>query len=853
VIQDVVDGTSKGTDALSVRLANAIEGLADKAADHGDVAALLRQIQLRQHHAAGQPASAFHRVAVRVPAQPPWPNAEEWIRLGFDARVVGGGERILLAPKPWAPTWLDSGDLQVIDDATAELQRRPDRRIPMDPFVASRCPGLDFYASAGQRDAVRAAFLTPPGETTLVNLPTGAGKSLAFQLPALFNADAGRLVLVIVPTTALALDQASRFRELADASEIALPALPLAFHSGLGDDERRSIVQAVRTGQLPILFTSPEACLGALRNALMDAGSRGRIALVAIDEVHSVASWGDGFRPEFQALAGLRDDLLRSIDAHNRFVTLLLTATLTEEAYAVVRDLFGHRADGAATRELHLVAEVALRPEPAYLISQCKDETERRQRLLEVVRAFPRPLLLYVTKPSDARDLELYLRAHGYRRVRSVIGGDMSGRNGEEVLDGWREGVLDIVVATSAFGLGVDASTVRSVVHACVPESIDRFYQEVGRAGRDGKACASLLLWTDSDVAVASDLANAAQMTTEVAMEKWRLMRTWRDQNIVDGVLLVSLDAYRPPYTASSSRNESWNYQVLLRLVRAGLIEFSSLPRREARGAVEDDESYLKRYEVERERDRGRVAVRIREPNASQWPARFDAVRQQTLARQRAEVAAFRELISGTQPLAPLFARTYLIPTLGILPASAPNSCPQTRRTGRATTRAPEPALITRRRRLVCQPALERLFTRLRDGDRLWIVYEPTTAGTPERARSVGEVQRTLTRLAAEGILEFDAADVVGLDAKIWARLGQESPSRFVFSRAGDRDTEGDFPAATVLAADASAEHVRTAALLGRPRHVLIVASTAPDPDHPFRKATTRPHLHISNFARSLD
>ena len=133
-------------------------------------------------------------------------------------------------------------------------------------------------------------------------------------------------------------------------------------------------------------------------------------------------------------------------------------------------------------------------------------------------------------------------------------GGDLSDEEGEAILRDWRRGAIDIIVATSAFGLGMDQAEVRSVIHACLPETIDRYYQEVGRGGRDGKAAAALLVSTPDDEAIAKGLAHQQIISVDRGFERWEAM--WvRRAPIGNGSSVVSLDARPANISDTSSRN----------------------------------------------------------------------------------------------------------------------------------------------------------------------------------------------------------------------------------------------------------------------------------------------------------
>jgi superfamily II DNA helicase RecQ len=139
---------------------------------------------------------------------------------------------------------------------------------------------------------------------------------------------------------------------------------------------------------------------------------------------------------------------------------------------------------------------------------------------MEAIHHLPRPLILYTTLRDHAEGRFEKLRFAGFRRLRMVRGGDLSDADGDQILRDWQNRSVDIVVATSAFGLGMDQAEVRSVVHACLPETIDRYYQEVGRAGRDGKAAAALLVSTPEDLGTAETLAKERLISVDRGFER---------------------------------------------------------------------------------------------------------------------------------------------------------------------------------------------------------------------------------------------------------------------------------------------------------------------------------------------
>jgi hypothetical protein len=190
----------------------------------------------------------------------------------------------------------------------------------------------------------------------------------------------------------------------------------------------------------------------------------------------------------------------------------------------------------------------------------------------------PRPLILYVVSPRDAEHWELLLRREGFRRFASFTGEtDVNSR--QELIEKWNKGEIDVMVGTSAFGVGIDKQDVRTIIHACLPENIDRFYQEVGRSGRDGYSSTSLSCTAIDDNEAAFSMTRAARITAEQAAMRWEGMRKTSVCPDYEQSDLLLIDTNAPPEgkpdMRRSNANREWNEHTLLLMQRAGFIQIT--------------------------------------------------------------------------------------------------------------------------------------------------------------------------------------------------------------------------------------------------------------------------------------
>lgn len=630
---------------------------------------------------------------LRVPRDG-WPLESHWLEASCSV-VVAGPDRFVISAQPWRPAWIDEPTGDVGRPAEGGTRRRHDLREPGDAFLVDALgPAFTRYSSIGQKQAIRAVLAAEPGATLLVNLPTGSGKSAVALAPAILHSNPTGVSVVVVPTTSLALDQErAALQHLASGSAATASNERLAYYSDQPETERQAIRNAIREGRQRLLFTSPESLIQSLAPSLYAAAAAGHLRYLTIDEAHTVASWGVDFRPEFQALSGFRRDLLREIAATARpgFKTILMSATITEDAVDTLTTLFGDPGP------MEIVSSVFIRPEPEYWISSARSEDERRDRLLEAARHLPRPAIVYVSQPAHAEQIASALRSDGHRRVRVVSGSTTAAARLRAIQD-WRgddlshdgstsQSRVDVIVGTSAFGLGVDQSDVRAVVHACLPESIDRYYQEVGRGGRDGRSSLALLVHTPADRGIAETLSSNRVIGVELGLERWKSMLESK-RPLGDNRFQVSLDARRSEIWRGSRENEAWNLRTIALMMRAGLLRLDAeRPPLTTEEMTPDETDEAFRHYITS------AVVEIIDPghlDPATWARVVEPARRKTIKSSRLGFALMMEVLAHTRDLSGIFVDAYRVthntalgPAADVAPQGGCGGCVDCRAHGR--------------------------------------------------------------------------------------------------------------------------------------------------------------------------
>jgi len=307
------------------------------------------------------------------------------------------------------------------------------------------------------------------GRDVLAVLPTGGGKSVCFQVPAMLR---DGIAIVVSPLIALMKDQVQNLRDR------GIPAL--AVHAGMSRREIDFTLDNAIYGDYKFLYVSPER----LRTELFQARlQRMQVNFLVVDEAHCISQWGYDFRPDYLEIASIREIVGRQVPV------IALTATATPEVAKDIMARLGFKKENQLTGDF-------ARPNLSYIFRQTDN---KMGQLLKVCRGVEGSGIVYVARRKSAEDIAAVLQAQGLSAEGYHAGLPRDARS--RIQDAWKAGETRIIVSTNAFGMGIDKPDVRLVCHYDMPDTLEGYFQEAGRAGRDGQPAYAVLLWNRSDVA----------------------------------------------------------------------------------------------------------------------------------------------------------------------------------------------------------------------------------------------------------------------------------------------------------------------------------------------------------------
>jgi ATP-dependent DNA helicase RecQ len=310
------------------------------------------------------------------------------------------------------------------------------------------------------------------GNDTFALMPTGGGKSICFQIPALIS---DGICLVISPLIALMKDQVANLQSR-DIKAIALVG-------GISEDETSDLLDNCRFGNYKFLYVSPERLQSEW---VLDRIKALPVSLIAIDEAHCVSQWGHDFRPAYLKISALREFF-------PKVAFLALTASATNR---VREDIIVQ----LKLKDPKIFVKSFERKNLAYMVFEAEDKLFRIEQMLA---KNPAPSIIYVRNRKSCTDISTQLQARGF--TATFYHGGLSGNDKAKHMQQWMDEKAQVMVATNAFGMGIDKANVKTVIHIQYPDNLESYYQEAGRAGRDGEKAFAVLLSSPADANTAEN------------------------------------------------------------------------------------------------------------------------------------------------------------------------------------------------------------------------------------------------------------------------------------------------------------------------------------------------------------
>lgn len=465
------------------------------------------------------------------------------------------------------PNYPNYVNVQFINECIDSLNKNnvfPKKTVHLEtPKFIRDLTGFQNFKSEEQKICVLGSLKTPCGFTTLVSMSTGGGKSLVTQAVS-YKEDC--LTVIVVPTISLMIDQVRNAREIIKPKNLD----EITYYNS--DSNAKEIVNLINNKIVKMLFLSPETLIKnyELRKALENAAIEGYFKNFIIDEAHIIVEWGASFRVDFQCIDAFRKHI---IEMNKQLRTFLLSATFSKDTVQLLHDTFSECENWIEIR-----CE-SLRKEPRYNIIKASDYDAKKEKQLELIAKLPHPMIIYVHSPEDAENLKKQLQENDLNNIETFTG-KTSTKDRDRIIKKWSNSELDIMIATCAFGVGVDKKNVRTVLHLYVPNNPNKFYQEAGRGGRDGNPCLSVLLYTQADIEASHGMVQKT-LTTEKLVGRWFSMLNSINTSKTGVDNIVYIDSSTKPNYAESTeyldfannQDINWNVYVILLLKRFKKIE----------------------------------------------------------------------------------------------------------------------------------------------------------------------------------------------------------------------------------------------------------------------------------------